>query len=169
MANVQIKFKPTYEDFLTVGKATTYNKATIVLLVLMGAFAAITLAGIFMGWTAYNPKNLGLYLIPHLLYVFFLLYTPFHLRYTARQSANESQETTWQVTQRGVTVNSGKYSDRHLWRAFNLVQELPEYYILYFKTSRVKYVFTPKTAFTSTTQESNFREIVQENLGRIKS
>ncbi len=168
MANVQIKFKPSYEDFLTVGKATTYNKTTIVLLVLMGVFAAVTLAGFFMGWIAYDPENLGLYLVPHLLYVFFLLYTPFHLRHTARQSADESQETTWQITQRGVTINSGKNSDRHLWRAFNLVQELPAYYILYFKTSRVKYVFTPKTAFTSSAQESNFREMVQENLGRIK-
>ena len=168
MASVQIKLKPDYEDYLTVGKATTYNTTTIVLLVLMGVFAAVTLAGIFMGWIAVDPDNLGLYLVPHGIYVFFILYTPFHLRHTARQSANEAQETTWQVTQRGITVNSGKDSKRHLWRAFNLVKELPDYYIVYFKTSRVNYIFTPKSAFTSTTQESNFRELVQDNLGKIK-
>ncbi len=168
MANVQIKFKPSYEDFLTVGKATTYNKTTLVLLVLMGVFAVITLAGIFMGWIAYDPDNLALYLVPHLIYVFFLIYTPVHLRYSARQSADEGHEVTWQVTQRGVTVNSGKFSDRHLWKAFNLVQELPDYYILYFKTSQVKYIFIPKTAFTSTAQEDTFREMVTANLGKIK-
>ncbi|MBG0785838.1 MAG: YcxB family protein [Anaerolineaceae bacterium] len=168
MATVQIKFKPDYEDHLAVGKATTYNTTTIILLVLMGVFAVITLVGFLTGWIAYDPENLGLYLVPHLLYIFFLLYTPFHLRNTARQSANEGQETTWQVTQRGVTVNSGKASDRHLWKAFNLAQELPKYYILYFKTSRVKFIFVPKTAFTSSAQEANFREIVTTALGKIK-
>ena len=168
MASIQIKFKPNYDDFLTVGKATTYNKTTIVLLVLMGIFAVVTLSGFLMGWMAYDPENLGLYLVPHGVYVFFLLYTPFHLRHTARQSANESPEVSWQVTQRGITIDTGKDSKRHLWRAFNLVKELPEYYILYFKTNRVSYVFIPKRAFTSTTQETTFREMVQADLGKIK-
>lgn len=168
MASVQIKFKPDYDDFLTVGKATTYNGTTIVLLVLMGLFAVGSLAGILLGWIAYNPENLGLYLVPHLIYAFFLIYTPFHLRYTSRQSADQAQETTWQVTQRGITVNAGKDSDRHLWRAFNLVKELPEHYLVYFKSTRVKYIFIPKSAFTSTPQENNFRELVKENLGKIK-
>lgn len=168
MASVQIKFKPEYDDFLTVGKATTFNKTTIVLLVLMGVFAVITLAGIFLGWVAFDPNNLGLYLVPHGVYVFFLLYTPFHLRQTARQSAKGSHEIAWQVTQRGITVSRDGESNRHLWKAFTLIQELPGHYVLYFKSSRVKYIFIPKRAFTSNVQETSFREMTQASIGKIK-
>ena len=168
MASLQIKFKPDYEDYLAIGKATTYNKNTIILLALMGVFAIGSLLSILMGWVAYEPDNLGLYLVPHGVYVFFLLYTPFHLRRTARQSASDAHEIAWQVTQRGISVNTGTDSDRHAWRSFHFAQELPEHYILYFKTNRVKTIFIPKRAFTSSVQESNFRELINKYLGRIR-
>lgn len=168
MASVQIKFKPGYDDFLAAGKATTYNKPTIVLLVIMGLFAIGSLASILLGWVNYQPDNMVLYLVPHGIYVLFLLYTPFQLRRTARQSAADSPEVAWQVTQRAISVKAGQDADRYLWHAFTFAQELPEHYILYFKTNRVKYIFIPKRAFTSKAQEDNFRELVQSNLGKIK-
>ncbi|MBG0788209.1 MAG: hypothetical protein H0S79_24235, partial [Anaerolineaceae bacterium] len=76
MARMTLKFKPDYDDYLNVSQAATFNRPTIVLVVVMGIVSIATILALGLGWLSVENERLLLYLLPPLMFIFFLLYTP---------------------------------------------------------------------------------------------
>ena len=168
MARMTLKFKPEYEDYLSVNQAATFNRPTIVLVILMGILSIATVLALGLGWLSVDNERLLLYLLPPMMFVFFLLYTPINLRRTAKKSAKESVEIEWRVNNAGISVIKGEDTTKYPWESFSYTEEANGYYLLFSRTNRADYIFIPKAAFTDPTEETAFRELAIEHLGTFK-
>ncbi|MBG0770104.1 MAG: YcxB family protein [Anaerolineaceae bacterium] len=168
MARMTLKFKPDYEDYLNVSQAATFNRPTLVLVILMGVVSIATILALGLGWLSVDNERLLLYLLPPMMFIFFLLYTPVNLRRTAKKSAKESVETEWRVNNAGIAVSKGEETTKYSWESFGYVEESEGHYLFFSRTNRANYIFIPKAAFTDPAEETAFRELVTEHLGAFK-
>jgi hypothetical protein len=164
MTQQTLIFKPTEEDALAVSRAATFNKPTIVLIGIMALVSLGTLLALAAGWMSPAGDRLLFYLLPPLTFIYFLIYTPIRLRRQARETAARDEESRWQVTEQGITIEKEEASDEHPWRSFSHAQELPEQFILFFAANRSEYIFLPKRAFSSSEQEEAFRNLLESHL-----
>jgi hypothetical protein len=169
MTRLNLTFKATEEDDLAVSRAATFNKPTIVLVIIMAVISLGTLVALAVGWM--NPAGdlLLFYLLPPLTFIFFIVYTPIRLRRQAREVAEKDQEAHWQVTAKGVAIEKETGDDEHPWKSFSHAQELPGQFIFFFAANRSEYIYLPKSAFVSPEQEESFRALVEEHLGSIRA
>jgi hypothetical protein len=168
MARLSLTFKPDYDDYRTVNQAATFNKPTIILMILMGILSVATVLAIGLGWIKVGSERLLLYLLPPMMFVFFLIYTPINLKRTARKAADEPDETHWQVGRSGISVSKGESTTKYPWEALGYIEEIEGYFMLFSRTNRAEYIFIPKTAFADPAEEEAFRSLAVENLGPIK-
>jgi len=168
MSRLNIKFKPDYDDYLNVTQAATFNRPTVVLVILMGIVSAGTILALGLGWLSVDNERLLLYLFPPMMFIFFLIYTPINLRRTAKKSAKESVEMEWKVNNTGISQSKGEETAKYPWEMLNHAEETDGYYLLFSRTNRAEYIFIPKAAFADPADEKAFREMVIENLGPFK-
>jgi len=168
MQELKLKFDPTYEDYLAINKATTFNKPSLVLLVLMGIMTVYTLTGLAVGWIDVDPSLLILYLLPPGMFIVFLIYTPFNLRKKAQEMADKELSPEWEIHDKGITIDRNGDEEEFQWEMLGVTQELDDHYILFFKANRSKYIFLPKKAFDDQADEKRFRAWVMEKIGQIK-
>ena len=168
MRELKLKFHPTYEDYLSVNKATTFNKPSLILLGLMGIMTVYTLTGLAVGWINVDPSLLVLYLLPPGMFIVFLIYTPFNLRKKAREMADQNLTVHWDIDADGIRVEQDGEQNFHQWETLAVTQELDDHYIIFFKANRSKYIFLPKKAFSDPENEKHFREWLTEKIGQIK-
>ena len=168
MARMTLKFKPEYEDYLAVTQAATFNRPTIILVILMGVVSIATILALGLGWLSVDNERLLLYLLPPMMFVFFLLYTPINLRRTAKKSAKESQEIEWRVNNGGIAVAKGEETTKYAWESFSLAEENDDYYLIFSRTNRADFIFLPKASFADPAEETAFREILIEHLGSLR-
>ena len=50
MGRLSLTFKPDYDDYRTVNQAATFNKPTIILMILMGILSIATILALGLGW-----------------------------------------------------------------------------------------------------------------------
>lgn len=167
MARIKLTYQPDYENYLRINRATTYNKPTIVLAVVMGFMSIATVLGLAFGWIDAGSRIL-LYLLPPLMFIYFLIYTPIKLRRQAKELAEKNLTIEWRLSRAGITVDSNGEKQKYSWETFGATQELDQDYILFFKTNRSDYIFFPKDAFDNKDQEQQFREMVKTNIGGFK-
>lgn len=168
MQELNLKFHPTYEDYLSINKATTFNKPSLVLLVLMGIMTVYTLTGLAVGWIEVDSSLLILYLLPPGMFIVFLIYTPFNLRKKAREMADQELTIQWHIHAEGITIEMNGEQETHQWKTLAVTQELDDHYIIFFKANRSKYIFLPKKAFSDQGNEKQFREWITKKIGQIK-
>ncbi len=168
MAKFQLTFNPTYQDYLTVNRATTFNKPTLVLIGLMTLTTIITLVGWLIGWLTVDPNQLLFFVLPPALFVFFMVYTTINLHQHARQKANQTLAITWHLDCSGISIIEDGHSQNYSWDQFSIAQELDAYYLLFLKSSPSDHFFLPKSAFADMSQEQHFCKLVGLNLGMIK-
>ena len=168
MSRLSVKFKPDYDDYLNVTQAATFNRPTVVLVILMGIVSAGTIIALGVGWLSVDNEQLLLYLLPPMMYIFFLIYTPINLRRSAKKSAKESVEMVWKVNNAGISVSKGEETVKYPWEMLSHAEETEGHYLLFSRTNRAEYIFVPKAAFTEPVDETTFRETVIENLGPFK-
>ena len=168
MSRLTLKFKPDYDDYLNASQAATFNRPTIVLVVLMGIVSIATILALGLGWLSVENERLLLYLLPPLMFIFFLLYTPINLRRAAKKVAKEGLEFEWRVNNAGISEVKGEKTIKYNWESFSLAEESDGYYLLFSRTNRSEYIFIPKAAFTEPDEEKAFRELVTEHLGAFK-
>ncbi len=168
MARMTFVFKPDYQDYLAVNQAATFNRPTMILVILMGIGSVATIVSLGLGWLSVDNERLLLYLLPPMMFIFFLLYTPINLRRTAKKSAQESVEFEWRVNNAGIAVTKGEETTKYTWESFGYVEESGGYYLFFALTNRTEYIFIPKAAFPDPAEETAFREIVTEHLGAFK-
>lgn len=168
MARLSLTFKPDYDDYRTVNQAATFNKPTIVLVVLMGIVSLATVLALGLGWVTVSSERLLLYLLPPMMFVFFLIYTPINLNRTAKKAAKDPDETHWQVGKSGISVSKGESTTKYPWESLGYIEELEGYFMLFSRTNRAEYIFIPKTAFADQAEQDAFRELAVEKLGPIK-
>ncbi|MCB2214399.1 YcxB family protein [bacterium] len=169
MSKLNLRFKPTAEDDLAVSRAATFNKATIVLLIIMALVSLGTLLAIAVGWL--NPAGdlLFFYLLPPITFIIFIVYTPIRLRQQAKEVAARNQESRWKITSEGITLEGVDQAEERSWKSFAHVQELPDQFILFYAANRSEYIYLPKSAFKTPEQEETFRSLVEAHLGAIRS
>ena len=167
MENIKIEFQPSYDDYLTVSRATAFNKPTLVLIVLMSMVSIATLFGNLFGWLNLNPDLIPLYFLLPLLFLAFLFYTPINLRKQSKMLTSRKITVIWQLTDAGIAVSEGNENFQHAWNTLGIAQEIKDYYIFYFKINRLKFIFLPKNAFSSADQESRFQQMVKQYLGEF--
>lgn len=168
MRELKIKFHPTYEDYLSVNKATTFNKPSLILLGLMGIMTIYTLTGLAVGWINVDPSLIVLYLLPPGMFIVFLIYTPFNLRKKAREMADRDLTVHWDINVDGIKVEQDGEQNTYQWDTMGVTQELDDHYIIFFKANRSKYIFLPKKAFSEPEDEKHFREWLTKKIGQIK-
>ncbi len=168
MSRLTLKFKPDYDDYLNASQAATFNRPTIVLVVLMGIVSIATILALGLGWLSVENERLLLYLLPPMMFIFFLLYTPINLRRAAKKVAKEGLEFEWRVNNAGISVVKGEKTTKYNWESFSLAEESDGYYLLFSRANRSEYIFIPKAAFTEPDEEKAFRELVTEHLGTFK-
>lgn len=168
MSRLTFKFKPNYDDYLNVTQAATFNRPTIVLVILMGIVSAGTILALGVGWLSVDNERLLLYLLPPMMFIFFLIYTPLNLRRTAKKSARESLEMEWKINNSGVSQRKGEEIHKYPWEMLNHAEETEGYYLLFSRTNRAEYIFIPKAALAGPGEEEAFREIVMDHLGPFK-
>ena len=168
MSRVNIKFKPDYDDYLNVSQAATFNRPTVVLVILMGLVSAGTLLALGLGWLAVENERLMLYLLPPMMFVFFLIYTPINLRRNAKKSAKESLEIEWKINNAGISQIKDEETTKYPWEMLSHAEETAGYYLLFSRTNRAEYIFIPKAAFAAPAEEETFRELALEKLGPFK-
>lgn len=168
MQELKLKFHPTYEDYLSVNKATTFNKPSLILLGLMGIMTVYTLTGLAVGWINVDPALLVLYLLPPMMFVVFLIYTPFNLRKKAQELADQNLTIQWHINDKGISVEKNGKQNTYQWETLGVTQELDDHYIIFLKANRSKYIFLPKRAFSDPEDEKHFREWLTKKIGQIK-
>jgi hypothetical protein len=168
MDKIQLEFQPTYEDYLTVSRAATYNRPTRILIIAMGLISLATIAALLLGWLAPDNSRLLFFLLPPGMFLFFLIITPINLRRKAHQTAQDSTPVAWTVTTQTITIHEEDERIQQNWDLFADLQELPEHYLLFYQTNRSAYLFLPKRAFKTPAAEAQFREWAGNNLGEIK-
>lgn len=168
MTQIEIEFTPSYEDYLKTSMATTFNKPTLIILVLMVVMTIFTIFEIIFGWTNMDTTRLIFYAAPPMMFIIFLIYTPIKLRRQARQMADKRSQYQWRITNRGITVDENGAKNKHGWDTLSLAQEMDQYFIIFMKENRSKYIFMPKSALANTEQDAYFRELLAQNLGKLK-
>jgi len=168
MARIEIEFTPSYEDYLKTSMATTFNKPTLVILLLMGLMTIFTLFEIIFGWTNMDTTRLIFYVAPPMMFIIFLIYTPIKLRRQARQMADKRSQYQWRITSRGITVDENGARNKYSWETLSLAQEMDQYFIIFMKENRSKYIFMPKSALVNAEQDAQLRELLALNLGKLK-
>lgn len=169
MARLSLTFKPDYDDYRTVSQAATFNKPTVILIILMGLVSMGTLLALGLGWVTVSSERLLLYLLPPAMFVFFLIYTPINLKRTAQKAAKDPEEIHWRVGKAGISVSKGETTTKYTWEGLGYIEELEGHFMFFSRTNRAEYIFIPKTAFTDPAEEDAFRELAVEHLGPIKS
>lgn len=167
MASIQVTFSPTYEDYLKVNRATTFNKPTLVLIGLMIITTLITLVGWYLGWLTVDSNRLLFFVLPPALFVFFMVYTMINLHRHAHQMAEQSPIITWYLDHAGIRVNESGQSQEFTWDHFSTAQDFGSYYILFFKSNPTQHLFILKSALTASGQEVLFRQLIAANLGKV--
>lgn len=168
MQELKLKFDPTYEDYLSINKATTFNKPSLVLMALMGIMTVYTLIGLAVGWIDVDSSLLILYLLPPGMFIVFLIYTPFNLRKKAQEMAEKDRTIEWHIHAKGITIDMDGEQETHQWKKLGSTQELDGHYIIFFKANRSKYIFLSKQAFSDQVNENQFREWITKKIGQIK-
>ena len=168
MRELKLKFHPIYEDYLTVNKATTFNKPSLILLGLMGIMTVYTITGLAVGWINVDPSLIILYLLPPGMFIVFLIYTPFNLRKKAQEMADQDLTIQWQINAEGIRVEKNGEQKIHKWESLGVTQELDEHFIIFFKANRSKYIFLPKKALSDPDDEKHFRKWLTKKIGQIK-
>lgn len=169
MSNLSVKFQPTYEEYLRVKTITTYNKPTIVLLILIGILTIATLLGFIFGWLEAEMPLLIWYLLPPGMFIFYLIHTPLDLRGQAQSMAAKKSTIEWRISEAQISVHTDGSVNEHTWEMLGTAQETDDLFILYLKSNRSEYIFIPKRAFRNPTQQAEFREAVSAHLGEFKS
>jgi hypothetical protein len=139
-----------------------------VLVILMGLVSIGTLLTLGLGWLSVGNERLLLYLLPPMMFVFFLIYTPINLRRNARKSAKEALEIEWKINNAGISESKGEETTKYPWEMLSHAEETAGYYLLFSRTNRAEYIFIPKAAFAASVDEESFRELVLEKLGPFK-
>lgn len=168
MPSLSAKFQPTYEDYLRINRTTTFNKPTLILMIMMGLVTIGTLLGLVLGWIQTDRNRLLLYLLPPAMFVFYLFYTPFEMRRQSRKLAEQVHTIKWRVGEDGITVDKDNESKKYLWEMLGTAQETDLDYILFFKANRSDYIFIPKRAFKTSALKQQFQEMTTANLGKFK-
>ena len=168
MARLSLTFKPDYDDYHTVNQAATFNKPTVILIILMGVVSVGTVLALGLGWVKVASERLLLYLLPPAMFVFFLIYTPINLKRTAQKAAKDPEEIHWRVSKAGISVSKGEETTKYTWEGMGYIEELEGYFIIFSRTNRSEFIFIPKTAFADPAEEDAFRELAEENLESVK-
>lgn len=172
MEKIVIQFVPDLKDYSHVIRSFYTRKRSY----WIGLGVAIAISVILLPLSIFNlltgDMRTGLYFIPLLLLLAFLVSIPLWNGWLTIRSASKTENltlpATYELGDEKVFVVNQIAEVKYDWSMFSRAFEDRNYYFITYSTNKYMFQFIPKRAFVSIDQKRMARELIVRHLGEIE-
>jgi hypothetical protein len=160
-----MKYTPDQVDYVQVLRIFFLRQTGIrISLGFLAVAFAIILYSVATQAASVSLFQLAWLLLPPLFVVYILYWQPRSMARRAMSNEQLAAETTWLVTDEGVSISSAFGANQLEWDTLTRLITSKDYYLLVFKTEKNFFRFLPRRAFASPQEDELFVQQVTSHL-----
>jgi hypothetical protein len=174
MDKIVVRYVPRPQDYSDAIKIFLSNRHVMASIFrgFIGVLIFIMIGGLLLNIGRSDFQNVAYYL-PVLILIMLFFFLPAMSGFSTAKRVSKQpqllQNSTYEFDEEIIQIINELSESKMHWGVFDKALESDGYYYLIYVTNKNMFQFIPKRIFESTAQESDFRQLVEQKLGKIEN